>query len=136
MRSDGQMPPAELRVPLTAAAAATIRHAIADVLAGHVPNRTVADAQLVLSELVTNSVRHAGLDAGAVLRIAASLTGGVLRLEVIDEGRNGAVAVRPPSIAGGGFGLNVVEMLSRAWGVERQGGTRVWVEMLTGPTRV
>ena len=46
MRSDGQMAPVQIRVPLTAAAAATIRHAIGDALAGHVPNRTVADAQL------------------------------------------------------------------------------------------
>ena len=129
MPPDGQMAPVEIRVPLTAAAAASTRHAIADALAGHVPNRTVADAQLVLSELVTNSVRHAGLDADAVLRVAASLTAGVLRLEVIDDGRAGAVVVRPPSMSGGGFGLNVVEMLSRAWGVDRDGGTRVWVEM-------
>jgi serine/threonine-protein kinase RsbW len=132
MRSNGQMAPVDIRVPLTAAAAASIRHAIADALAGHVPNRTVADAQLVLSELVTNSVRHSGLDGDAMLRIAASLAGGVLRLEVIDEG-DGAVVVRPPSIAGGGFGLNVVEMLSRAWGVEREDTTRVWVEMIAQP---
>ena len=91
MRPDGQMAPVEIRVPLTAAAAATIRHAIGDALTGHVPNRTVDDAQLVLSELVTNSVKHAGLDGTAVLRIAASLTAGVLRLEVINEGSNGAV---------------------------------------------
>jgi serine/threonine-protein kinase RsbW len=132
MRSNAQMAPVDIRVPLTAAAAASIRHAIADALAGHVPNRTVADAQLVLSELVTNSVRHSGLDGDAMLRIAASLAGGVLRLEVIDEGE-GAVVVRPPSIAGGGFGLNVVEMLSRAWGVEREDTTRVWVEMIAQP---
>jgi hypothetical protein len=104
MRSDGQMAPVEFRVPLTAAAAA--------------------------------SIRHAGLDGGAVLRIAASLVGGVLRLEVVDDGHNGAVAIRAPSIAGGGFGLNVVEMLSRAWGVERDDATRVWVEMVARPTGV
>jgi anti-sigma regulatory factor (Ser/Thr protein kinase) len=129
------MAPVEIRVPLTAAAAASIRHAIADALAGHVPTRTVADAQLVLSELVTNSVRHAGLDGGTVLRIAASLIGDVLRLEVIDEGSNGVVAVRAPTITGGGFGLNVVEMLSRAWGVERGRSTRVWVEMAARPSQ-
>jgi anti-sigma regulatory factor (Ser/Thr protein kinase) len=133
MRSDGEMEPVEIRVPLSAAAAASIRHAIADALAGHVPARTVADAQLVLSELVTNSVRHSGLDRHAVLRIAATLTGGILRLEVIDDGSAGAVVVRPPTVPGGGFGLNLVAMLSRAWGVERDGGTRVWVEMAARP---
>jgi anti-sigma regulatory factor (Ser/Thr protein kinase) len=133
MRRDSDMEPVEIRVPLTAAAAASIRHAIADALAGHVPNRTVADAQLVLSELVTNSVRHSGLDGDAVLRIAATLTDGILRLEVIDDGSSGAVVVRPATVLGGGFGLNVVEMLSRAWGVQRDASTRVWVEMVARP---
>jgi hypothetical protein len=39
-------------------------------------------------------------------------------------------------MTGGGFGLNLVEMLSRAWGVDRDGSTRVWVEMVAGPARV
>jgi hypothetical protein len=40
------------------------------------------------------------------------------------------IAPRAPDLHhGGGFGLHVVEMLSRRWGVNRAGGTRVWAEL-------
>jgi serine/threonine-protein kinase RsbW len=129
MLSDGRLAPVELRVPLTPAAASAVRHAIADSLAGHVADRLLADAQLVLSELVTNSVRHAGLNGDAAVRVVALLDNGVLRLEVEDMGTTGAVEVREPSLGGGGFGLNLVGALSSSWGVERDGRTRVWVEL-------
>jgi serine/threonine-protein kinase RsbW len=129
MSSDGQLAPVELRVPLTPAAASAVRHAIADVLAGHIGDRLLADAQLVLSELVTNSVRHAGLNGDAAVHVVALLGNGVLRLEVDDLGTAGDVQVREPSLAGGGFGLNLVGALARTWGVERDGRTRVWVEL-------
>jgi serine/threonine-protein kinase RsbW len=120
----------DIRVPLTPAAAASVRHAIADMLSSLVSDRLLSDAQLVLSELVTNSVRHAGVRCGAMLHIAATLTDDALRLEVDDAGTTGEVVLRRPSIAGGGFGLNLVQALSRAWGVERDGHTRVWVELV------
>jgi two-component sensor histidine kinase len=121
-----------IRVPLTAAAAGTVRHAIADALADRVADRAVADAQLILSELVTNSLRHAGLGSDAILRVAASVCDGMLRLEVDNDGMSGTVATRDPSVTGG-FGLNIVQMLAQTWGVERDGRTKVWVEMLAWP---
>jgi hypothetical protein len=45
-------------------AARAARLAVVDALTGHVDGRVLADAELVVSELVSNSVRHAGLDAG------------------------------------------------------------------------
>ena len=49
------------------------------------------------------------------------------RLEVEDDGRTGSIARRAPDLQdGGGFGLNVVEMLSARWLVNRDAGTRVW----------
>ena len=132
MRLDGQVPPVDIRVPLTAAAASTVRHAIADALADRVADRAMADAQLILSELVTNSLRHAGLGSEAILQVAASVRDGMLRLEVADDGTSGTVVTREPSVAGG-FGLNIVQMLAQTWGVERDSRTTVWVEMLAWP---
>jgi anti-sigma regulatory factor (Ser/Thr protein kinase) len=129
MRSEGKMAPVDIRVALSPAAAGSVRHAMADALDGHVADHVLADAQLVLSELVTNSVHHARVSGDATLRVAASLRDGVLRLEVDDEGTVGRVATREPSVAGGGFGLQLVEALSRTWGVERRGRTRVWAEL-------
>jgi hypothetical protein len=53
-----------------------------------------------------------------------------MRLEVEDGGIAGSVTPRAPDLEhGGGFGLQVVETLSRRWGVNRDAGTRVWAEL-------
>jgi anti-sigma regulatory factor (Ser/Thr protein kinase) len=94
------------------------------------------DAELVVSELVTNSVRHSGATRGEHVIVRAQLTDTALRLEVEDPGRRRAVAIRAarPDI-GGGFGLNLVEHLTRSWGVQRAngGGTRVWADVARAP---
>jgi serine/threonine-protein kinase RsbW len=133
MPPNGRLAPVDMRVPLTPAAAGVIRHAIADVLAGQVPDRVLSDAQLVLSELVTNSVRHAGVNGDAAIHVSAALTEHVLRLVVEDAGTAGKVIAREPSVDGGGFGLNLVAMLAQTWGVDRDGATRVWAELARAP---
>jgi serine/threonine-protein kinase RsbW len=104
------------------------RTAVVDGLGGHVADVVLGDARLLVSELVTNSVRHAGLPADGVVHVGAELTGGMLRLEVDDAGTAGTVAPRVPS-RDGGFGLHLVEALAHRWGVTREGFTRVWIEL-------
>ena len=87
--------------------------------------------RLLVSELVTNSVRHARLTTGLPLRLTATLRRATLRLEVRDQGTGGTVARRSPQPqCTTGYGLNLVEQLSRAWRVERNtDGTTVWLEL-------
>jgi two-component sensor histidine kinase len=89
----------------------------------------LADAPLIVSELVTNSLLHASLPDGATVRICARLAEGVLRLEVEDRGAGGAGRRQPDLDRGGGFGLNIVDALAERWGISRKGGTLVWVEL-------
>jgi serine/threonine-protein kinase RsbW len=97
---------------------------------GHASDAMLVDAQLLISEMVANSVRHADAPADAVIRVRARVRADVLRLEVADRGRSGSIARRAPDLQrGGGFGLNVVETLSRRWGVHRDAGTQVWAEI-------
>jgi two-component sensor histidine kinase len=111
-------------------AAPAARSAVVDALKGHVDDRVLADAALLVSELVTNSVQHATLPAGGLVRVGAAVGDGVLRLEVDDPGRTGTIGAREPDLErGGGFGLRVVDVLAHAWGVSRGGRTRVWVEL-------
>jgi len=87
---------------------------------------------LLVSELVTNSVRHATTAAGELMHLTASLQAPTLRIELSDSGVDGAVSRRPPSLddGAGGFGLDLVAALSSAWGVERSPqGTTVWLEL-------
>jgi anti-sigma regulatory factor (Ser/Thr protein kinase) len=86
------------------------------------------DACLLVSELVTNSVRHAGQPAGAPVRVRAFVTDDVVRVEVEDDG-HGLVRPRFPDAGEGGLGLYFVELLATRWGSSHERGTRVWFEL-------
>jgi serine/threonine-protein kinase RsbW len=121
--------PFQITVPAGPAAPATARRAFTQWLSLRTTNGLLSDAPLVVSELVTNSLRHAGLQDTAAVRVSAALESGVLRIEVEDGGTSGAVVRREPNRdRGGGFGLNIIDALALRWGVKRAGGTLVWVE--------
>ncbi|SFW80905.1 ATP-binding protein [Amycolatopsis australiensis] len=81
----------------------------------------VDDALLVVTELATNALRHAG--GRPVLRL--SVGAGHVRIEVFDD--EPALPVRRRPGADGGWGLALVERLSLAWGTARHGvGKVVW----------
>jgi anti-sigma regulatory factor (Ser/Thr protein kinase) len=128
--------PADLVGPFEVTLAAAVdapgaaRAAVTAWMAGHVDEMTLADVQLLAVELVANSVRHADTPADAAVRVWGEIRGDALRLEVEDRGSGGSIARRAADLQhGGGFGLNVVEALSRRWGVDRDAGTRVWAEI-------
>jgi anti-sigma regulatory factor (Ser/Thr protein kinase) len=120
----------QFTVPAGPAAPATARRALTHWLSSRTTDGLLSDAPLVVSELVTNSMRHAGLQDDAAVRVCAAIADGVLRIEVEDGGTNGAVTRRRPNRDhGGGFGLNIIDALALRWGVERGAGTMVWVEL-------
>jgi len=110
---------------------------VVEGLRGRVEPAVLGDAQLVVSELVTNAVRHSGVSAGGVVVLCVKLTGTMVHLEVADPGCGGVIAPRAPDLErGGGFGLHVVRALSERWGLEQvaAGGTRVWAQLPRVPT--
>jgi serine/threonine-protein kinase RsbW len=126
----GLVGPFELSLPAALDAPTAARAAITAWMAGHVSETMLADAQLLVGELVANSVRHADVADDAVVSVRAQLCADALRLEVEDRGNTGSIALRAPDLQhGGGFGLHLVEALCRCWGVNRDAGTRVWAEL-------
>ena len=98
------------------------------------PPEALADAQLLVSELVTNGIRHGGLGPEERILLTAERDPSTLRITVRDRtDGNGplsvAGAIRPAPGAESGWGLFLVDQLSDAWGVERQGGANVWFEL-------
>ncbi|MFI7291150.1 ATP-binding protein [Streptomyces anulatus] len=93
-----------------------------------------ADAELVLSELVTNALRvEVPGDRMIGVRIECRERGGLLRLEVSDAGEGRPVVRQPKGLDTAGRGLLIVEALAHRWGVcERQAGIgkTVWAELL------
>ena len=114
-------------------APAAARAAVAAWLSPQVADQVLDDAQLVVSELVTNSVRHAQLAAGATVRVSVEICDGVVRLEVEDPGDVAIGAVAPDREHGGGFGLFLVEALAQRWGSKHEGTTCVWAELAIAP---
>jgi serine/threonine-protein kinase RsbW len=120
----------EILLPAEPRAAGAARMVITHWLRGQCPERVVADARLVISELVTNSVRHAGMGPDDAIRLRIELTHGGVRVQVEDPGGEGVVAPRRPDLnGGGGMGLNIVVALATRWGVVRDRTTRVWAEL-------
>jgi two-component sensor histidine kinase len=101
------------------------RGRLEDALAGHDPE-TVATAALLVSELVSNAVRHASSAADRV-GVVLGLLEGRLRIEVVDAGDGFDVAVERE--ATDGFGLRIIDDLADAWGVEPGPPHKVWCEM-------
>lgn len=87
------------------------------------------DVVLVVSELVSNSVRH-GSSNGIDVKVTAGP--GTIRVEVADDGPGFATDVA----RGDGLGLTIVEKLSERWGLE-EGRSKftVWAELSTHPDR-
>jgi anti-sigma regulatory factor (Ser/Thr protein kinase) len=114
-------------------APAEARSAVSNAVAPWASADRVDVAVLLTSELVTNSVRHAGLGKDAWVELDLSLTQERLRVEVRDEGPGFAHPLtsiqadraEPES----GWGLYLVERLSDSWGVEGIAPTRVWFEL-------
>ena len=85
------------------------------------------DVMLLVSELVTNSVKY-GDDGDLRLQIDAPAPRKV-RVEVVDQG-TGFIPTRRdrPLTEAGGWGLHLVETLTNRWGVH-EGSTHVWFEI-------
>jgi anti-sigma regulatory factor (Ser/Thr protein kinase) len=121
--------PLHMKVLARPESAQEVRTVLRGWLAPHVDEREIDDAELIATELVANSVRHAGLEPYDVVQVRVAAHDEVLHLEVEDDGNGGRPQRRVPDGANGGLGLNLVHMLAIDWGVEHNGHTKVWAEL-------
>lgn len=117
----------ERELPVTPEAAAEARHALANVALDDGRER---DVRLLVSELVTNAVRHANLAAGDIILLVIDVGDRILRVEVHDPG-GGFVptAPAPDPARPSGWGLYLVAELADRWGVDSDERTLVWFEL-------
>jgi anti-sigma regulatory factor (Ser/Thr protein kinase) len=102
-------------------------------LSGHVDEGLLERGRVVVTELVTNSVRHARLAPEQHIELQVWAGQKLLRVEVSDDGDGfEPVAVPPhPDHAAGGWGLWIVAQLADRWGIDVSHSTRVWCEFET-----
>jgi anti-sigma regulatory factor (Ser/Thr protein kinase) len=119
-----------LRLASGADAVAAARRGL-DGLEPEVGAERLNDMRLLVSELVTNSVRHARNGGGADdLELQVSLSDATIHVCVTDRGPGFHAEPRTPDDdPGSGWGLFLVEQLSDRWGVELNGSTQVWFEI-------
>ena len=94
------------------------------------------DLALLVTELVGNSLRHAGLGPEDLIQVRIARLSGSVRVEVADPGPGfSPVQVRPGRRQTSGRGLYLVDQVADRWGVERKGETCVWFELWIGDSR-
>ena len=134
-----------LQLPYTASSVGVARrHLTGDLIQAGVYEATACDAGLVLSELISNALRHATPLPGRTVRVSWSLRQESVKLAVSDGGGPTVpMENEPTNWSVGGRGLGIVARLSLRWGVrtaedgageddpngDGSGETTVWAEV-------
>lgn len=118
----------ELRFPPAPASIRRAREAVSSVLDGRVPAEVERDVVLLVSEVVTTSVRHSRPEAPGQIGVVVSLRDERLRVEVSDGGPGFDPQVRPSREGPSGWGLYLVDYLADTWGITRDGSNALWFE--------
>lgn len=115
--ASAQLPPDPTSVPAA--------RQVVDEVTSHLPRRAREAAELVVSELATNSVVH----AGTRFEVFAAADDGAVEVVIAD--RCGWAASGDPSAGNGtGHGLLLVGLLASEWAtVLEPGGKRVWARL-------
>jgi anti-sigma regulatory factor (Ser/Thr protein kinase) len=118
----------DLRLRATRTAPTRARRALSQL---QLPLPLAFDAQLLVSELVSNSLRHAGLGRDDLIRVTADWSGHRLKVHVRDRDRPRrgspvAGSIRPAPGAASGWGLYLVDRLANRWGTTAGG---YWFEL-------
>jgi len=114
------------RGPTAASAARNALMALDDRIAPAI----LDDLRLLVSELVTNSIRHAEGDTLGMVGLEVKIENDMLRVEVTDAGEGFEPAPRTVDQSkASGWGLYLVDRLADRWGVMRNRLNCVWFEL-------
>jgi anti-sigma regulatory factor (Ser/Thr protein kinase) len=95
-------------------------------LNGSIDPEIAEDVRLLVSELVTNSLRHTGSTS---IEVEVWGSDEVVRVDVCDHGAGFDVSGPPRPGKASGWGLFMVDRLADRWGVDTNGDTHVWFEL-------
>jgi anti-sigma regulatory factor (Ser/Thr protein kinase) len=119
-------------LPFTASSVGSARRRlVADLLSAGVFEAVVADVAIVVSELISNALRHARPLPDGALRVSWLVSADHVEVEVSDGGGATIPTLgNPVQSSTSGRGLGIVDRLSRRWGVKQDNGEMtVWAEV-------
>jgi len=129
-------PSSVVLLPWAPSSVATARWQLsADLREAGLLTATIGDAALVLSELLSNAIRHARPLPGAMVQVSWALCDESLTVSVRDGGGPTHPHAGHPSPSSlGGRGLAIVECLASTWGVQASAaGVTVWASLPASP---
>lgn len=113
-------------LPGEPASARASRQALVAALEGWASDEITDAAELLVSEVVTNVVRHAGTDLDVGIAIGPT----TVRVEITDRNPELPVMRSPEPTDVGGRGMRIVAELASRWGIDaRRSGKSVWFEL-------
>lgn len=117
-----------LDLPAEPASISRARDAIVEL---ELEAETLVNLRLLVSEVVTNAVRHTDADDDARVRLVVDSAPGHVRIEVHDQGAGFDAPAEPAPRPEGtsGWGLYLVNKLARRWGSEPAPDPHVWFEL-------
>lgn len=111
-------------------AASQARAVVNDDLGREVPGKVLEDATLLVSELVTNAVRHATQAGISEVELRLKVEPERVRVVVSDPGEGFDTAPRLPTASDtSGWGLYLVDRIADRWGVISKDRNEVWFEI-------
>lgn len=117
-----------LALPPEPAAPAEARRGLGE-LAAALDEDCFADLQLLVTELITNSVRHGRLHPADRIEVLVRVAQGRVHAEVTDRGQGLSGGVSHTLDMGSGWGLYLVSRLAARWGCESEKGLRIWFDL-------
>jgi anti-sigma regulatory factor (Ser/Thr protein kinase) len=111
-------------------APAHARRVLGERLSARLPADLLGDLQLLVTEIVANSVRHGGVGEDGRIDLRVGVGEGRVRVEMRDTGIQGDPRLRTPDLdRGGGFGMLLVSRMSERWGVDHEPNVVMWFEL-------
>src|SRR4029079_16907178 len=100
------------------------------------PATVLGDLQLLVTEIVANSVRHGGVGEDGEIDLRVAISDHRVRVEMRDTGIQADPKLRTPDLGGGGgFGMLLVSRMSERWGVEHEPNVVMWFALALRPRR-
>jgi anti-sigma regulatory factor (Ser/Thr protein kinase) len=97
---------------------------------GALPNSVRDDVLLLVTELVTNAVRHANAGPDAVVRVELRQGSDFVRVAVSDEGTGFTAEAPLERGQADGWGLALIDRIADRWAITPTGsGTCAWFEI-------
>jgi anti-sigma regulatory factor (Ser/Thr protein kinase) len=123
-------------LPCAPASVAVARQRLsAELAAAGIFDGAVRDTILVVSELLSNAIRHARPLPGANVQLAWALDNDAIEVAVSDGGAATTPIPTHASLSSlGGRGLDIVDYLARTWGTRTDdAGLTVWAVLAAPP---